>query len=53
MAKKMISVKLDEDVIELLKKLSEQQDRSQGGQIAYLVKKECESVGIKIDYDGK
>lgn len=53
MAKKMISVKLDEDVIELLKKLSEQQDRSQGGQISYLIKKECDTLGIKSDSDGK
>lgn len=46
MAKKMISVKVNEGVEELLKKLAEANSRSQGQQIEYMIKQECERLGL-------
>lgn len=45
--KKMISVKVTPGVEELLKKLAEANDRSQGKQIEFMIKQECEKQGIK------
>ena len=46
MAKKMLTVKVDEATIELLKKMAESQSRSQGGQVDFLIKKEAKELGI-------
>jgi len=45
----MISVKVSEETTELLKKLADNQSRSQGGQIEHMIKQEAERLGIKLN----
>lgn len=47
MVKKMISIKLAETTIEILKELAEHENRSQGGQIEHLILKDAKEKGIK------
>lgn len=44
----MISVKIEEDLVEPLKKIAESESRSQGGQIEFWIRKEAERLDIKI-----
>lgn len=48
MAKKMVSIKLDEPFNELLAKLAEANDRSQGQQVQHMIKIECARSGIEV-----
>lgn len=44
----MLTVKVEETTIELLKKLAESQSRSQGGQVDFMIKKEAKEQGIEL-----
>lgn len=48
MAKKMVSIKLEQDAAELLKLVADTEKRSQGAQVEYLVIKEADRLGIKL-----
>ena len=47
MAKKITSFKLDEEVLELLKKIAASQDRSQAQSLAVLIKAEAKRLKIE------
>lgn len=49
----MITVKVNEGIPELLKKLAEKENRSQGQQIEHMIKVEADKLGIKADEPGK
>ena len=44
----MISVKLDEHVLELLKVLSANQNRSQGQQIQFMIEREARALKLEV-----
>lgn len=44
----MISVKIDDSLIEPLKQIADNESRSQGAQIEYWIKKEAERLKIPI-----
>jgi len=42
----MLTIKVEEATIDLLKKMAESQSRSQGGQVDFLIKKEAKELGL-------
>lgn len=48
-----VNLFLQEETVELLKKLSEHESRSQGGQVEFMVKRECDKLNIKPDKSAK
>ncbi|WP_323520066.1 RepB family protein [Mucilaginibacter sp. 10I4] len=48
MAKKMISIKIEEALKPILEQICETESRSQGGQVEYWIKKEAERLSIKL-----
>lgn len=49
MAKQMLTVKVEENLKEALIKIADIENRSQGGQIEYWIKKDAKRLDIKID----
>lgn len=47
MARKMLTVKVEVETIELLKVVAETEGRSQGKEVEHLVKKEAKRLNIK------
>ena len=48
MAKKMLTVKVEDNLIDPFKKLAEMEERSQGAQISYWIRTACRANGIEI-----
>lgn len=49
MAKKMISIKMEEDAVELLKLISKKDNRSQGQQVEHMVRERAKELADRIN----
>jgi hypothetical protein len=48
MAKKTVTIRITEPLPDVLKVMADKEDRSQGKQVEYLIKKEAKRLGIEI-----
>jgi len=44
----MVSIKIDQNLLEPFRQIAETESRSQGGQVEFWIKKEAERLKIKI-----